>query len=340
MLFRTPRNAAIVAAAAAVVLGAGVAVASTADVQATCTAAPAVTQGPSDQSFDVHCSVPLPPPVTVTVTASPTTTTSPTSTAATTAGATPSTTTATATTDWVRPTAATTGYTGPLTTWGKSTTFTASDQTISGVDFGGYVKLTGSNITLENCRFDGLVFYGPGPLTVKDCTSNGTINTDAYYRAIDRVTLNRVHVICGAHDGIDLFSSASHRVSNVTITDSLVDGQLFPSTSTAHGDGLQVRGITGLWVERVVFDMGETQPQKNAAIYFENVNGGDTGMHFTDVDLYGGDPYDHTFYTNAVTDSTATNLAIKRGGYVARVNPSGWAFTDVTGPNGAPITAN
>jgi hypothetical protein len=353
MHVRIPRPALVLGAAAALLLGGGVALAATTGSNATCDPSPVVTVGASDQSFDVHCSVPLPPSVTstvtetatVTVTASPTTTAapSPTSTTpaptSTTATPTPttSTTTATPATDWVRPTAATTGASGSLTAWGKSTTFDGSGQTISGVEFGGYVKLTGSNIVLENCHFDGMAFYGPGPLTIRNCTSNGNINTDGYYRAISGVSLDHVHVICGDHDGIDLFSSASNRVSNVTITDSLIDGQSFPSTSTAHGDGLQVRGISGLTVERVVFDMRPTQPQKNAAIYFEDVNGGDTGMHFTDVDLYGGDPYSHTFYTNAVADSTATNLAIRAGGYVTRVKPSGWAFTNVTGPTGAQI---
>jgi hypothetical protein len=222
--------------------------------------------------------------------------------------------------------------------WDGSTTFTANNQTISNVDFNGYVRLTGSNITLENCRFDGMVYFGPGPLTIKNCTSNSNINVDASYRNISGVTFSRVHVICGSHDGIDLFSQSNGRVSNVSITDSLIDGMSFPASSNAHGDGLQVRGINGLTVERVVFDMGAVQPQKNAAVYFENVNGGDTNMHLTNVDIYGGDPYDHTFYTNAVTNSTATNVAIKRGGYVTRVKPSGWVFNNVTGEDGSQIS--
>lgn len=338
------------AGAALALLTGGVAYAATSadQVRATCTPDPLVS-GETVASFDVHCSVPIPTVTatsTVTVTASPTTTTAtsdPTTTTAepTVTTTTPSPTTSTtapATTDWVRPTAATTGYTGPLSAWGKSTTFDGSGQTISGVDFGGYLKLTGSNITLENCHFNGMVFLGPGPLTIRGCTSDSNINVDAYYRAIDGVTIDRVHVICGAHDGIDLFSSASGRISNVSISDTLIDGMDFPSSSTAHGDGLQVRGIDGLTVQRVVLDMRPTQPQKNAAIYFEDVNGGDTGMHFTDVDMWGGDPYSHTFYTNAVTDSSATDVAIRAGGYVTRVKPSGWAFTNVTGPSGNLIT--
>jgi hypothetical protein len=243
--------------------------------------------------------------------------------------------------DWTRPTAATTGYSGTLTPWTTSTTFTANDKTISNVDFGDYIKVTGSNITLENCHFDGMVFYGPGPLTVKNCTSDAGIAIDGYYRNISGITFDHVHLICGDKDGFDLFSSATGVISDVTIVDTLVDGQDFPSTSTAHGDGLQVRGIDGLTVQRTVFDMytiGGVQSQKNAAIYFEDVNGGDHNMHFTDVDLIGGDPYNHTFYTNVVYDSTATNLSIIRGGYVTRATPSGWAFTNVTGPSGSQIS--
>lgn len=244
--------------------------------------------------------------------------------------------------DWVRPTADTTGTTGPLAPWGKSATFTANDQTISGVDFGDWIKVTGTNLTLENCHFQGMVYLGPGPLTLRHCTSDSNINVDGSYRDVRGVLIDHCHVVCGSHDGIDLFSQSVGKLSDVTIVDTLVDGQTFPSGSTAHGDGLQVRGIDGLTVQRTVVDMltvGGVQPQKNAALYFEDVNGGCRNMRFVDVDIMGGDPYQHTFYTNAVTGSTATNLAIRgRGGYVTRVKPSGWAFTNVTGPSGNLIT--
>ncbi len=243
---------------------------------------------------------------------------------------------------WTRPTSANTGPTGTLSAWGKSTTFTANNQTIKDIDFGGYIKVTGSNLIIDNCRFVGMVFYGPGPLTVKNCLSDGgSINIDGYYRNISGITFNHVHVICANHDGIDIFSSASGLISNVSISDSLVDGQTFPSSSTAHGDGLQVRGVHGLDVQRFVVDMytvGGVQPQKNSALYFENVYGGGVDMHFTDVELWGGDPYNHTFYTSAVTSSTATNLSIKRGGYTKTANPSGWTFTNVTGPSGVAVS--
>jgi hypothetical protein len=246
--------------------------------------------------------------------------------------------------DWVRPTAATTGHTGTLTPWGQSLTFTANNQTISNVDFGGSVTLTGSNITLDNCQFTTLIFFGPGPLTIKNCdATSGGVHVDSYYRDVTGVTIDHVHMYLEDADGIDLFSNTTTGglIRDVTIVDTLVDGQTFPSSSTAHGDGLQVRGIDGLTVLRTVFDMytvGGVQSQKNAAIYFEDVYGGDRNMHFTNVDLIGGDPYNHTFYTNVVYDSTATNVAIKRGGYVTRATPSGWVFTNVTGPSGSLIS--
>jgi hypothetical protein len=187
-----------------------------------------------------------------------------------------------------------------------------------------------------------MVFKGPGPFTLSHCTSNGNINVDGSSGNITTVLMEFVHVICEDHDGIDLFSQPTGVLSGVTITDTLIDGQTFPVDSSAHGDGLQVRGINGLTFQRCVVDMltiGGVQSQKNAALYFEDVNGGCIDMHFTDVDIRGGDPFQHTFYTNAVSNSTATNLAIvQRGGYVARVNPSGWSFTNVTAPDGSQIT--
>jgi hypothetical protein len=62
-------------------------------------------------------------------------------------------------------------------------------------------------------------------------------------------------------------------------------------------------------------------------------------MHLADMDLYGGG---YTFYTNAVSASTATNVAILQSGhwgsYHANVHPSGWVFNNVTGPTGSQLT--
>ena len=240
---------------------------------------------------------------------------------------------------WVRPTAATTGYTGTLTPWSGSSSPNLSNQTVTNVSFGSYLKLTGSNITLSNCHLQGLVFYGPGPLTVKNCTIDGSFNSSSYYRPVTGVTLDHDHLITGSHDGIDIFGANGHAESNITIVDTLVDGMNFPASSTAHGDGLQVRGVNGLTVQRVVVNDGPYQPQDNSAIYFENVNGGDHNMHLTDLDLYGGG---YTFYTNAVSSSDATNVAVLQAGhwgaYHANVHPSGWVFSNVTNPSGALIT--
>lgn len=231
-----------------------------------------------------------------------------------------------------------------LTSWSTSRTFTANDITYNNIDFGGGVTLTGSNITLNNCRFSSMVYFGPGPLTLDHCeTTGGNINVDGSKGNVTGVTFQWCHIVCGQHDGIDLFSQSVGKLSNVTITDTWVDGMDFPSTSTAHGDGLQVRGINGLIVQRCMFDMyhiGGVESQKNAAIYFEDVNGGDIDMHFTDIEIWGGDPFNHTFYTNEVTSSTATNVAIKRGGFVTRVHPSGWTFNNVTGPSGTQLSPN
>jgi hypothetical protein len=359
------------AGAALILLGGGVAYAATAATAPTASCvvtnpAPSMTTGANGSlSFTsgVKCTAAIPrsrstSTVTKTVTASPSSTsaaaTKPSATtapASATSTATPAVARTTASTPsassspaaggtgWVRPTAASTGYHGALSPWAGSTTFTANNQTISNTDFGGYIKVTGANLVLDNCHFAGMVFFGPGPLTVKNCTSNGGINSDATYRPINGVTYDHVHVIAGAHDGIDVFSSSANHESNVTLVDTLIDGMSFPAGSTSHGDGLQVRGVNGLTVTRVVVNDGPYQSQDNSAIYFENVNGGDSTMRLTDVDLYGGG---YTFYTNAVSASSATNLAVKAAGhwgsYHSNAKPSGWSFTNVTGPNGAQMT--
>lgn len=223
-----------------------------------------------------------------------------------------------------------------LVPWTRPLTFTANNLTLSGIDFHGTPRITGSNITLMNCRFTSFTFYGPGPLTLKHCEGAGNLNIDAYYRDITGVVIEAVSLQVGAHDGFDLFSSAHGRISNVTITDSMVTGMTFPADSKAHGDAMQVRGITHLRVLDTVLDCGPYQHQKNSAFYLENVHGGLNDILIADSWLAGGG---YTFYSNFVRSGVARNVHIDRvGHWGARRTKGGWTFVNVTGPGGDPIS--
>lgn len=223
-----------------------------------------------------------------------------------------------------------------LVTWTRPLTFTANNVTLSGIDFHGAPRITGSNITLTSCRFTSFTFYGPGPLTLKHCDGAGNLNIDAYYRDITGVVIDAVDLRVGAHDGFDLFSSAHGRISNVTVIGSIVSGMTFPAGSKAHGDAMQVRGITHLRVLDTVLDCGPYQHQKNSAFYLENVHGGLNDILIADSWLAGGG---YTFYSNFVSSGVARNVHIDRvGHWGARRTKGGWTFVNVTGPDGEPIS--
>ncbi|HEV7195355.1 MAG TPA: hypothetical protein VGN19_05400 [Pedococcus sp.] len=223
-----------------------------------------------------------------------------------------------------------------LTSWNRPLTFTANNVTLSGIDFHGMPKLSGSNITLTDCRFTSFAFYGPGPLTIRNCDGTGNLNVDAYYRDISGIVLDGVNLDVGAHDGFDFFSSANGRISNVTVVNSIVHGMDFPPDSKAHGDAMQVRGITHLRVLNTVLDDGPYQHQKNSAFYLENVHGGLNDILIANSWLSGGG---YTFYSNFVNPGVARNVHIDLiGHWGPRRAKGGWTFVNVTGPSGEPIS--
>lgn len=336
----TARQTLAVAGAALAVLTGGVAYAATSadPVRATCTPNPMVS-GKTVVSFDVHCSVPLPPPVTVTVDSSPSTTspvtssTSPTSTTAspTSTATAPPSTTSTAPVQG-RPTEGDVGTTGTLT---KKPGGTLAAGTYTDTEFTGEVKIYDPGVTLRNVKAPSITFYGPGGYTL-DRVEAGGIYVDAYYNAIDGVTMTGVRVKATDGDGIDIFSN--HKISNVVIDGLIADGFTFPTGSGDHGDGIQVRGVTNLTLRNAIIDMGPWQPQKNAALYLEDV-GGINNVLVQDVTLAGGG---YTFYSASANASTLRNVDIPRAGNWGAVaitgDGTGWTFTNVTGPNGQPLT--
>ena len=239
-----------------------------------------------------------------------------------------------------RPTEADVGPQGDLQPWTGSLTLSTDGQVIEGVDFRGPLRVEAAGVTLRNCRWTGAVWLGSGGYLLERCETTGNNNFNAAYRDMRGVTINRHRARIQASDGFDFFSTAKGHIYDVEIDGLLLDGMNFDPASNAHGDGIQLRGVTGFTLRNFVIDIGPAQPQKNAAFYAENVEGGLHNLLLEDGDLIGGGPYGHTLYTALVDNGVANRVAIKSGGFVSTAKPSGWTFTDVTGPNGAPITAN
>lgn len=326
------------------------------DDRATCTQNPKLTTGKTVVSFDVHCSVPLPPAATVTVTASPTdlpspspTTSSPsatvpvtpsaTATASPTASPSPTVTptpTPSSTSTGGLPTEATVGTTGTLT---KRTGGSLPPGTYTNTEFTSAVRLDDPGVTLRNVKAPAVTMYGTGRY-ILDRVDTGGIYVDSYYNAIDGVTMTGIRVRGSDGDGIDVFSNSRFQISNVTIDGLIADGFTFPSGSDAHGDGLQVRGVTTMSVKNAIIDMGPWQPQKNAAFYLEDVGQGIRNVTVQNVRLAGGG---YTFYTApAAAASSLRDVSISTNGHWGPVlvegNKAGWTFTNVTDQGGRQLT--
>lgn len=232
------------------------------------------------------------------------------------------------------PTEATVGATGTLT---KRAGDTLSAGTYENIEFTGEIKIYDRGVTLRNVKAPSIVMYGPGGYTLDRVTAGG-IYVDAYYNDIDGVTMTGIRVKATDGDGIDIFSN--HKISNVTIDGLIADGFTFPSGSGDHGDGIQVRGCTNLTIRNAIIDMGPYQPQKNAALYMEDVADGLRNVTVENVRLAGGG---YTFYVaTASSPSVVRDVQITASGEWGPVQITGtkanWTFDNVTGPNGKPLT--
>lgn len=246
-----------------------------------------------------------------------------------------------------KPTAATTGVPAgtTLTTWTGSNTISTSNIVIQDTLFTGQgsIKFTGANVTIQRCRnaSGGFIYQGPGPFTIEDSETNGaSIGIDAYYRDITTVRITRVHRVSGGSDGIYISNSSvnPYKVYDVVVQDCLMEGFDFTNNPTAHGDGIQIRGIEGLQILNTVFDMGPWQVipyngtnynPKNSAIYMENVNGGCHNILIDTVWLNGGG---YTFYVNPnITGNTARHIRMGRDYGYGPINSAAigvWTMSD------------
>jgi hypothetical protein len=257
----------------------------------------------------------------------------------------------------IKPTRANTGLPSgaSLTPYGGSTTRNEDNLTFDGVDFTASgstntVNFYGANVTVRNCKAKYLQYFGSGPFLVETTDMiGGKVHVDCYYNSIDSVTVRKVYTNTQTSDGMDFFSNTGKDLTNVTVEDCLVEGFDFTTNPSAHGDGVQVRGVTGMRITNCVFDMGTWQSindgtttwhPKNAAIYMEEPY---QGLHDVVVDgcwLNGGG---YTFYVNVGTELYVKNCRIGRDyGYgPAAFNDGGVGWTkgpgNVWDDDGTPV---
>ena len=199
------------------------------------------------------------------------------------------------------------GPTGALTSGPGGTVYITTPGVYQNMNWPGDVIADVAGVTIKNSRASAFVSYY-GNYTLQDCEA-GYIGVDAYYRDIDNVKILRNKVNGSDGDGVNIFSSDGNVISNVEIGGLYAAGFDYAGNPSAHGDGIQIRGVTGLNLHDVMIDMGPWQQvggsfPKNAALYIENVNEV-RNVTITDVWLNGGG---YTFYTCPAITSSATRM--------------------------------
>ncbi|MBM7770637.1 hypothetical protein JOD54_000841 [Actinokineospora baliensis] len=150
----------------------------------------------------------------------------------------------------------------------------------------GAYESSAAGLVFRDCVFEtGVVLRGDG-LTVERTRVAGGLSLSGVSGAV----LSRVDL---HESGTDLLhvTSDTGQCANITVTDSCLRDPR--PIAGAHADGVQVRGVRGLTIRRCAVDMGpwvlvEGADVLNAALFFEDANGGNSDVRVTGCWLNGG----------------------------------------------------
>lgn len=183
----------------------------------------------------------------------------------------------------VKPTAANTGASGTRTN-SSASTLNTNGQVLENVNVPGDLIVNADNVTIRNVQTGGGILVNVSAVgTIIDRVTTEDIGLSSP----DQVTIQNTRITAGdEHDALHVTGDSGRRVSNVVITNSLIDDPR--PQGDAHYDGLQIRGVNGLLVQCNTFDLGPWQEQYTAAIYSEPANGGNTGVRVLDNWINGG----------------------------------------------------
>lgn len=168
-----------------------------------------------------------------------------------------------------KPDISNTGPTGTLATDNR-TEITNAGETIENKVFPAGLHIRADNVTLRNVKVVGGMDIGDELTNVTldhvEARSVGIISSA-------NVTIQYSHFT--AFNGDALFVSGWNGVlvTNLTLKHSFIDRPSFTSTE-AHWDGIQMRGVDGVNIFCNNFDVGAWQFEYNVLIYSEPANGG------------------------------------------------------------------
>lgn len=177
-----------------------------------------------------------------------------------------------------KPSAANTGPTGHL----KSSSVTVladAGSTLTNARVRNLV-ISGTDVTVRNVEVLGGIFVKGDGATIDHVKTEGIAVSSA-----SGTTIERTEIANGADDAVHLTSDAGRRVRDVTMRYNYIHSPRVDDS--AHYDGTQVRGVSGLTISCSTYNAGPYRPPYNAAIYLEDANGGNADVSIEHNWLYG-----------------------------------------------------
>lgn len=163
-----------------------------------------------------------------------------------------------------KPDASNTGSTGTLTTDNR-TTLNIDGEVIENKQFPASIQIRADNITLRNVTVAGGIDIGDELdnilLDRVDATSAGITSSS-------NVTIEYSHFTAFNGDALYISGWNGVNTTNLTVRYSFIDRPSFTSTE-AHWDGIQMRGVNNVTIFCNNFDVGEWQFEYNVLIYSE-----------------------------------------------------------------------
>ena len=158
------------------------------------------------------------------------------------------------------------------------------------VRFTSQVEFSLSGAVLEDCELTAGMLArrnDTGTITLSRCTIVG----GGALSSVTGVLLSRCRIVGkSGGDLLHITSDSGRMCTGVTLRDCWIgDAVLSPDD---HLDGVQVRGVSGLTIERCTVDVGPwrttTNGGLNAALFFETANGGNSNITVQGCYLNGG----------------------------------------------------
>ncbi|MFC7496792.1 MULTISPECIES: DUF4082 domain-containing protein [unclassified Nocardioides] len=183
----------------------------------------------------------------------------------------------------VQPTAANTGASGNLATYTGPTTLTTPGQIIENVRVNGSLQVLADNVTIRNVAATGGVFVDRAwNTTISHFTGTAIASSSGPGMTVEYSNLGGAT----GGDSLTVTSDNGTYITGATIRGNWIHDP--KPTGDQHYDGIQVRGASNVVIDCNNFDLGAYQTQYNAAVYFEQANGGYSAARVTNNWLTGG----------------------------------------------------